>query len=412
MNNLNYPIKLTFKDVSGKEFSFNKIKSFYEHCKSEMKFWEKKYEELQKVTNTIHHYPSYYRNFEKVLNKINSWKEHFDEWGDETIQRQFNSILSNGEFNNLSSYWLWSGHAAIGGFILCHEKYGREGADAFIQLIIYNKVVNNLTNSNVFFGLLSAYEFINQDSDITRRRKSEKISLGHLRNSFESSQTELFEETESIKQDFFDWFKSTTEKENQRKKIIKYLNEKAHNSYQDKFNSQLENCLSSAIELEKTYEEKLRLEKPAMYWNKSAKKYRTQGILLTLLLFTIISVGLIKFSDFFILWLSGHQSKIQLNSIQGIIIFASIVTLFGYSLKVLSKLIFSSFHLMRDSEEREQLTYLYLSLAKDNPSVQESRELILQALFSRSETGLLSNEHGPTMPSALEALKSMSSGKQ
>jgi hypothetical protein len=64
----------------------------------------------------------------------------------------------------------------------------------------------------------------------------------------------------------------------------------------------------------------------------------------------------------------------------------------------LSKLTFSSFHLMRDSEEREQLTYLYLSLNNEGQIDGTSRELVLQALFSHSETGLLNGESGPTMP--------------
>jgi hypothetical protein len=54
---------------------------------------------------------------------------------------------------------------------------------------------------------------------------------------------------------------------------------------------------------------------------------------------------------------------------------------------------------MRDAQEREQLTYLYLSLTDEAAIDKESRHIVLQALFSRSETGLLAQEHGPTMPS-------------
>lgn len=50
--------------------------------------------------------------------------------------------------------------------------------------------------------------------------------------------------------------------------------------------------------------------------------------------------------------------------------------------------------------KREQLTYLYLSLTNESVIDEKSREIVLQALFSRTETGLLNNEHGPTMPGA------------
>ena len=68
-------------------------------------------------------------------------------------------------------------------------------------------------------------------------------------------------------------------------------------------------------------------------------------------------------------------------------------------------MIFSSFHLMRDAEEREQLTYLYLSLiheSKENNSTvtDESKDMILQTLFSRTETGLLNQAQGPQIPTA------------
>ena len=66
---------------------------------------------------------------------------------------------------------------------------------------------------------------------------------------------------------------------------------------------------------------------------------------------------------------------------------------------------FSSFHLMRDSEEREQLTYLYLSLSEETSVEEGSRNIILQALFSRTETGLLAQEHGPSMPGVGDAIK-------
>ena len=60
---------------------------------------------------------------------------------------------------------------------------------------------------------------------------------------------------------------------------------------------------------------------------------------------------------------------------------------------------FSSFHLARDCEERHTLTYFYLSLLKDSNVDENERQLIMQSLFSRAETGLLKDDSSPTMPS-------------
>ena len=53
---------------------------------------------------------------------------------------------------------------------------------------------------------------------------------------------------------------------------------------------------------------------------------------------------------------------------------------------------------MRNAEESEKLTYFYLSLLSENRVDESSRDIILQALFSRTETGLLAGDSTPSMP--------------
>jgi len=70
----------------------------------------------------------------------------------------------------------------------------------------------------------------------------------------------------------------------------------------------------------------------------------------------------------------------------------------AYGIRVLARITFSSFHLARDAEEREQLTHIYLALKKDTTIDQEERKLIMQSIFSRADTGLLKEDSSPTMP--------------
>ena len=85
-------------------------------------------------------------------------------------------------------------------------------------------------------------------------------------------------------------------------------------------------------------------------------------------------------------------------AIKGVILFGTVISFMAYLIKTFSKMTFSSFHLMRDAEERERLTMGYLALIKEGAVTEKERELILEALFSRSETGLIKHESGPTMP--------------
>lgn len=70
----------------------------------------------------------------------------------------------------------------------------------------------------------------------------------------------------------------------------------------------------------------------------------------------------------------------------------------AFAIRAVTKVMFSSFHLARDCEERHTLTYFYLSLLKDSKVDTEDKKLIMQALFSRAETGLLKDDGAPTMP--------------
>src|SRR5690606_31936568 len=136
-----------------------------------------------------------------------------------------------------------------------------------------------------------------------------------------------------------------------------------------------------------------------------ARKFGIQRGRWTLALLASILLGFVYFSNFFTAWLQGQETAVQLNAIQGVVIFGTLLATFAFLVRTLSRLAFSSFHLMRDAEEREQLTYLYLSLINGQQIDQDSRDIILQALFSRSETGLLTSESGPTMPGISEIIK-------
>jgi len=64
----------------------------------------------------------------------------------------------------------------------------------------------------------------------------------------------------------------------------------------------------------------------------------------------------------------------------------------------------SSFHLARDASEREQLTYVYLALIEGKAITDKERAIILNALFSRADTGLLKGDSAPTMSTNVTGL--------
>lgn len=388
-------INITISDVASKSWTFENLKSFTSFLKNEIKFWEKQ----SALVSQQHAYFSQGGQLQHTLNTINDWKDKIDTWDDATLQQQI-AHLQSSYINNFRSYWLWSGHPFVSAWIeSC--KISNETGQAFIDVILKGQV-NNQQNLNYFKGNLLAYEFIMQDeSTITQRRNSEKQSTNQLRDRLDTSTNELIAEADEFKEDYKVWFENTQTQinEEQAKKLTEF------NTFIADSNAKIE-------ELEKTYHEKLRLEKPAKYWNTKALSYKTQGIIWSCILGGFLLCGIVGFGYLFDKWLEAKSIGIELNSVQGILMFATIITVYAFLIKSISKMVFSSFHLQRDAEEREQLTHVYLALANENGAIdEESRKIVLQALFSRVDSGLLHKDSSPTMPGIVELVKATGANK-
>ena len=401
-------IQFSLQDVAKEKIDFNSLKALHKFCKSESKFWSSNKDK----TSSGHPFFNAHSMFDAFVNQLDAYNEQgkFSEWSDTTLNQTLNQLKSQ-KLRTLGQSWLWNGHSYTDAFIDCSEFNGDKAATAFIDYIAHSKTPSVATKEH-FDGYLCAYEFVNQDSDLLKRRKSEKAAISRLKRGYLESQDKLFLEVDELKQGFTDWNQDSKEESKRLYKIQKYLGERKvreqGHSFARRLNdweSSVETWKSNVSTLEETYQEKLRLKKPAEYWAKAATRYSRQGYLWSFILGLVVCIGIISFQDIFVAWLMGKKIPLQLASFQGILLFGTIAALYAFALKSLSRLAFSSFHLMRDAEEREQLTYLYLSLTNEAVIDEGAREIVLQALFSRTETGLLTNEHGPTMPSLASIAK-------
>lgn len=276
-----------------------------------------------------------------------------------------------------------------------------QGASAFLDQVARGSY-NTTGTQAVFFGNILAYEFIHQDSALTKRRHSEKASLSRLRSDFENTRNTLYGEVDNYKSNYEEWDTGTRDKAARLYEIEVKLGKRLARRQKKKFRNQLEDWKSEISNLEKTYEQLLKLKKPAEYWNIRAGKLRAQGNLWLFLLVLIMGGALWILSQSFISWAYGQPTKLDLTSLQDILIFASLLSVIAVLVRVFTKLIFSSFHLQRDAEEREQLVYLYLALVNEEKMDSESLPLVLQAIFSRSDSGLMGKDLTPQMPATTD----------
>jgi uncharacterized protein YbcC (UPF0753/DUF2309 family) len=212
---------------------------------------------------------------------------------------------------------------------------------------------------------------------------------------------EIKNEKEQLFSTWFDTSKNNhTAFDIKAKKAIKKLEE----TYETKFQKLQTEYDTRNEQLETLYKEKLKLSEPAQYWTDRAADMRKQGKLYVKILAGLIGVVVLMLGS--LMWFTPEQIYISFfdddksAAIRWSIIYISFVSFLAYAIRAVTKVMFSSFHLARDSDERHTLTYFYLSLLKDenNELDKEEKQLIMQSLFSRADTGLLKEDSSPTMP--------------
>ena len=157
--------------------------------------------------------------------------------------------------------------------------------------------------------------------------------------------------------------------------------------------------------LEDTYHKKLQLEAPAEYWDKLAKSYLCRGWIFMSIAFLS---GAVVFGWLMALLMDAEclplfeHTKFDAATIRASLIFVALMSVAGYLIHLFTRIAISSFHLSRDYRERFQLTRVYLALIKSGgvANDENTRQIVLQSIFSRSDTGLLKGDHALTMPVA------------
>lgn len=281
-----------------------------------------------------------------------------------------------------------------------NSHYPQYVSGAVNFLISDNNV--NISTKEKLIGAFLAYEFLLKDhSKIVERRNTEKSSISKIRNDFQKylskSESQLLTHLTDANSKYEEYVKIIDELKTKKEELFDiWFKETQENN--DKF---FDDAEKNKNDLENTYRERLRLEGPADYWKKRAENLRRQAWKSTYWLIGVVAFSAI--SLFILLWLTPEGMllsfiKDSALAIKWSIILVAFLSFLAYGIRILAKISFSAFHLARDAEEREQLTYLYLSLRKDGNVDEKDRQYVLQSLFSRAETGLLKDDSSPTMP--------------
>lgn len=274
----------------------------------------------------------------------------------------------------------------------------------------------NIASKENFIGYLLAYEFSEKNKlPISKRIKSERASLNKFRNDFTNSLSEadamLIEHLEESKQKLIE---QTENIKTLQSKISEH-----YNTWHVKTKAESEEWYTNSVSafakfdkdarekvenLENAYGEVLKLKKPAAYWKKRADKLKREGNYSRNLVVLLVCIGVVILFILLVITPEGMLLSVRdgnESAIKWSIVYIMLISFLAYGIRITQRIAFSSFHLARDAEEREQLTYVYLSLIKESELSGEERRLVMQSLFSRADSGLLKEDSSPTMPNDL-----------
>lgn len=375
-------------------FEFKGFSELHKFVSQQIRGWEKLSDELpnELLASKAH--------FESIENQLLTFLNSYGNQPSESTLISYFRNPKNQIENNTGDKFVFN-CPETKFLIETHENYPEYFLGAFTYLT--GNLNQNINIKENFNGYLLAYEFTLKDTTkITERRNKEKSSLSKLRNEYQNDLPEL-------ENQLIEHLENSTAKYEEYGESIDEFKEAKEKTYSDWFintKGQFEefstNSDSRLEELENTYKEKLKLEEPAKYWSERAKKLKKQGWLSLAILVGLVIIVVFSLRE--LLWNTPEQiyesffDGDKSAAIRWSIIYITFISFMAFAIRAVTKVMFSSFHLARDCEERHTLTYFYLSLLKESTVDKEDKKLIMQALFSRAETGLLKDDSSPTMP--------------
>ncbi len=388
------------------EITLKGIQSIYKFVLGQVIGWNK----IENIPSYLAHSKNHFENIKANLINLVSQKNN------QLFDNSWNNIkklLSSNMINVIRvNYFIFIYDSPETDFIINVNNKNSGFTQGTIDFITgQNLSIGN--NPNYFNGVMVAYEFKSQgETDILQRRNSEKTSLSTIRNKYNNYIAEAEQQLNSYlsdsKENLIEHFGTIEALKKEKDKSFEDWFSESQQNFEDFYDSAQQNI----AEKEDLYKEKLKLEAPAKYWSDRALKLKKEGEnYMNWLIGVSVCSAIFLFVLLILLGKEFFETAFS-NTVIGIkwsIILITMVSFLAFVIKILSRMAFSSFHLSRDAEEKEQLTYFYLALKKDTTIEPEERQLILQSLFSRADTGLLREDSSPTMPSNF--MEKISTGK-
>lgn len=350
-------------------------------------FLEKEYPVWEKTMSTKD-----LSNFKSKLDNAIKQKDSY------SLNNNINSLLNHIKTINKDKVVAFS-KSSVGKYIM---KMSEHEAKGFLFYLTGKPLIRSNSNdsldsrlfSGVFLGLLYEKGFV-------KKKEIQAIldSPNFVLDSYQSEYEENIEELNKIKKELTDNSVELKSYINELEDSTREEIKKIKIDWEERIKYIIDERQESIKKLEEQYGEKLKLKGPALYWKDLASTNHSLGIWWSVvsLIISIIGGGLIWWVS---MGIDISETENLTISIQRYLVIGVVISIVFFLLNQSIKVTLSRFHLSNDYKEREQLTMVYLALlGEDDKEVSnEEKQIILQSIFSRSDSGLMKGDTGPTLP--------------
>ena len=404
LNKMEYEFNLPHLDISLK---FVGIVNIFKFFKEQDTGWKLKSLDISgsQFNNSINFFSTAYTNIQSFISNFVSNSSY----NENSIQDNFNNYYRSYFRPNEQVFLYDSSEVDFLLKVLVSDEQKFQGSYKFFT----NQGMDYNSKKGVE-GYMLGYEFANRENSVLfNRRESEKRFVNEIRNKLqnieEDYQNEVISHIKKIEEDYINNTNLQDASNTKSRKILADWLLFSRNNFSNflgntntDFNALFENSKSEFDNLQNQYGELLKLQEPVKYWKDRAGELNKKANNMMWILSGITAVAVVL--TYILLWWTPEGMLESIfngdkgAAIRWTIVFAIFISFIAFLFRAIMKFMFSNYHLARDAEEREKLTYLYISLLSKGDFSEEEKKIVFQALFSRSDTGLLKEDSSPTMP--------------
>ena len=401
-------------DYNRDELTFSELENI---IKSNYKYWEEKsssYEMANPILNNWKYWQERLRNLKDYLENLSEFN----------INEVYNFLYSHfsTSYTTITSSSIRLIYVDINSPInkdnnivmlrLFVDFYLKSWAKDYLLEAIQNYITieNNKNYIGQYLNSTDSYRLIPALFILNRELPKAKAPFKNFQREVIDPVSETVKEIASDAQENFKQTTALIEEKNEAIRELFNSHSQEISDFKEDFENWQDDKENAIMILEDTYKNKLQLEAPETLWKERSKNYKVNnrywmGGLAVFIVALIFSAGslLVSIHEY----LKGTLKDIPFISQS--FVYVALISFLIYLVRVMIKIIISNQHMAMEYEQKEALTRFYQALVYDGKEVEkEERLIIFNALFSKTDTGLVKTDSSNDSEALLAILSKIS----